>query len=281
MHPARDHHLPLDPDAYRHAPHPQGRIIVIAPTRAACETIELALGLHLDTVLEREHGEEIRDAGPRRARASASWPAPAPGRRSASGRSPRRSCGRRSRGRGQPGARSDAGDAQLERRHRHHRHRAALVPGRPDHRRATRSSSTRSTRPRPSWSCVWRSASGPAAASSGSAPRSTRPSTPATSTARRCWRPSAFDPRAQGARCKVLPQKPEEFLERALHPAPHQGEARGGGVPPDPRRGRAAGARSWASSGRGSRPRSITAASRSASSGRFSKARWSGRSCWP
>jgi hypothetical protein len=60
MHPARDHHLPPDPDAYRHAPHPKGRIIVIAPTRAACETIELALGLQLETLLEREHGEEIR-----------------------------------------------------------------------------------------------------------------------------------------------------------------------------------------------------------------------------
>ncbi|MEP6572806.1 MAG: helicase-related protein [Gemmatimonadota bacterium] len=33
---------------------------MIAPTRAACETIELALGLHLDTVLEREHGAELR-----------------------------------------------------------------------------------------------------------------------------------------------------------------------------------------------------------------------------
>src|SRR5689334_15123721 len=60
MHPARDHHLPPDPDAYRHAPHARGRIIVIAPTRAACETIELALGLHIDTLLEREHGAEIR-----------------------------------------------------------------------------------------------------------------------------------------------------------------------------------------------------------------------------
>src|SRR5215211_4896473 len=60
MHPSRDHHLPPDTDAYRHAPHPKGRIIVIAPTRAACETIELALGLHLETLLEREHGEEIR-----------------------------------------------------------------------------------------------------------------------------------------------------------------------------------------------------------------------------
>lgn len=60
MHPARDHHLPPDPEAYRRAPHPRGRIIVIAPTRAACETIELALGLHVDTLLEREHGEELR-----------------------------------------------------------------------------------------------------------------------------------------------------------------------------------------------------------------------------
>ena len=60
MHPSRDHHLPPDPDAYRHAPHPRGRIIVIAPTRAACETIELALRLYLETLLEREHGEEIR-----------------------------------------------------------------------------------------------------------------------------------------------------------------------------------------------------------------------------
>src|SRR5690606_15867536 len=50
-----------DPDAYRRAPHPRGRIIVIAPTRAACETIELALGLHLDTLLEREHGPELRE----------------------------------------------------------------------------------------------------------------------------------------------------------------------------------------------------------------------------
>ena len=61
MHPSRDHHLPPDPDAYRHAPHPKGRIIVIAPTRAACETIELALGIQVDTLLEREHGAELRE----------------------------------------------------------------------------------------------------------------------------------------------------------------------------------------------------------------------------
>ncbi|HET6837529.1 MAG TPA: DEAD/DEAH box helicase [Gemmatimonadales bacterium] len=61
MHPTRDHHLPPDPEAYRLAPHPKGRIIIIAPTRAACETIELALGLQVDTLLEREHGEELRE----------------------------------------------------------------------------------------------------------------------------------------------------------------------------------------------------------------------------
>ena len=58
--PARNHLLPPDPDAYRRAEHPQGRVIVIAPTRAACETIELAMGLHLDTVLERGHGDDLR-----------------------------------------------------------------------------------------------------------------------------------------------------------------------------------------------------------------------------
>ncbi|MGH7518135.1 MAG: helicase-related protein, partial [Gemmatimonadales bacterium] len=61
MHPSRDHLLPPDPDAYRRAPHPRGRIIVIAPTRAACETIELALSLRMETVLEREHGRELRE----------------------------------------------------------------------------------------------------------------------------------------------------------------------------------------------------------------------------
>src|SRR5947209_4637461 len=37
-----------------------GRVIVIAPTRAACETIELAMGLEIDTLLAREHGDDIR-----------------------------------------------------------------------------------------------------------------------------------------------------------------------------------------------------------------------------
>ena len=60
MHPSRNHHLPLDPEAYRQAPHGRGRVIIIAPTRAACETIELAMHARVDTVLEREHGDELR-----------------------------------------------------------------------------------------------------------------------------------------------------------------------------------------------------------------------------
>ncbi len=60
MQPTRDHHLPPDPDAYRQADHPHGRILVIAPTRAACETIELALATHVDTLLERQHGDMLR-----------------------------------------------------------------------------------------------------------------------------------------------------------------------------------------------------------------------------
>ncbi|HEU4643440.1 MAG TPA: DEAD/DEAH box helicase [Gemmatimonadaceae bacterium] len=60
MREIRDHYLPPDHAAYVAAEPPTGRIIVIAPTRAACETIELALGLRIETLLEREHGEEIR-----------------------------------------------------------------------------------------------------------------------------------------------------------------------------------------------------------------------------
>ncbi|HEU4564796.1 MAG TPA: DEAD/DEAH box helicase [Gemmatimonadaceae bacterium] len=60
MRHVRDQYLPPSHDAFVQAEPPTGRVIVIAPTRAACETIELALGLHLETLLEREHGEEIR-----------------------------------------------------------------------------------------------------------------------------------------------------------------------------------------------------------------------------
>ncbi len=61
QHHVRDHFLPPDREAFRRAGPTTGRIIVIAPTRAACETIELALQLDVSTVLEREHGEDIRE----------------------------------------------------------------------------------------------------------------------------------------------------------------------------------------------------------------------------
>ncbi|MEO6066608.1 MAG: DEAD/DEAH box helicase [Gemmatimonadota bacterium] len=58
---ARNHQLPLDLDAFRAAGHARGRVIVIAPTRAACETIELAFQLKLDTLLQRQHGAHLAD----------------------------------------------------------------------------------------------------------------------------------------------------------------------------------------------------------------------------
>ncbi len=61
MRNVHDRFLPPDHAAFVAADPPTGRIIVIAPTRAACETIELALGLHIATVLEQQHGQEIRD----------------------------------------------------------------------------------------------------------------------------------------------------------------------------------------------------------------------------
>src|SRR5437763_866131 len=56
---SRDHFLPPDPTAFLAAEPTTGRVIVIAPTRAACETIELGMGLEIDTLLAREHGEDI------------------------------------------------------------------------------------------------------------------------------------------------------------------------------------------------------------------------------
>jgi ATP-dependent helicase HrpA len=53
--------LPPDHEAFVQSEPPSGRVIVIAPTRAACETIELALGLHIETFLERHHGPRVRE----------------------------------------------------------------------------------------------------------------------------------------------------------------------------------------------------------------------------
>src|SRR5207249_9749792 len=57
---SRGHCLPPDPTAFLAAEPATGRVLVIAPTRAACETMELAMGLHIDTLLAREHGADIR-----------------------------------------------------------------------------------------------------------------------------------------------------------------------------------------------------------------------------
>src|SRR6266705_2851337 len=56
---SRDHFLPPDPNAFLAAEPATGRVGVIAPTRAACETIELAMSLDIDTLLARGHGEDI------------------------------------------------------------------------------------------------------------------------------------------------------------------------------------------------------------------------------
>ena len=56
----RDPSLP-DHTAFLAAVPPTGRVIVIAPTRAACETIELAVQLHLETYLETHHGDRVRE----------------------------------------------------------------------------------------------------------------------------------------------------------------------------------------------------------------------------
>ena len=61
MRSVHDRTLPPDREAFLASEPASGRVIVIAPTRAACETIELALGLNIETVLQRQHGHEIRE----------------------------------------------------------------------------------------------------------------------------------------------------------------------------------------------------------------------------
>src|SRR3954462_3332537 len=61
MRDVRDQYLPPDHDAFVGSEPPTGRIIVIAPTRAACETIELAVGLHIETFLEKRYGARVRE----------------------------------------------------------------------------------------------------------------------------------------------------------------------------------------------------------------------------
>src|SRR4026208_2201166 len=59
--PARPHSPPPARAAFVGAEPPTGRVIVIAPTRAACETIELAVGLHIETYLEKHFGTRVRE----------------------------------------------------------------------------------------------------------------------------------------------------------------------------------------------------------------------------
>jgi ATP-dependent helicase HrpA len=56
-----DRYLPPDHEAFVRAVPPSGRVIVIAPTRAACETIEIAVKLHVETFLERHFGARVRE----------------------------------------------------------------------------------------------------------------------------------------------------------------------------------------------------------------------------
>jgi hypothetical protein len=56
----REPYLP-DHESFIKAEPPTGRVIVIAPTRAACETIELAVGLHIETFLEQRYGARVRE----------------------------------------------------------------------------------------------------------------------------------------------------------------------------------------------------------------------------
>ncbi|WP_396222748.1 DEAD/DEAH box helicase [Gemmatimonas sp.] len=60
MRQTTDRFLPPDRETYLASKPATGRLIVIAPTRAACETIELAVALHLDTFLERTRGADLR-----------------------------------------------------------------------------------------------------------------------------------------------------------------------------------------------------------------------------
>ena len=61
MRDVRDQYLPPDHAAFVGAEPQTGRVIVIAPTRAACETIELAVGLHIETYLEKLFGQRVRE----------------------------------------------------------------------------------------------------------------------------------------------------------------------------------------------------------------------------
>jgi len=72
LRPVRDPYLPPDHDAFVGSGASR-RIIVIAPTRAACETIELAFGLDIETVLWKARGGELRALAERFHSEDQSW----------------------------------------------------------------------------------------------------------------------------------------------------------------------------------------------------------------
>ena len=216
MHATRDHHLPPDPDAYRHAPHPKGRIVVIAPTRAACETIELALGLHIETLPRAASRRASPRAGARSGKGFGIVAGTGTGKTLAIRPIAEEILGTTELRVGVVNREREATPETptLERHHRHDRHRAALVPGRRHPRDATRSSSTRSTRRRRSSSCASRSASASAAASSGCRRRSIRRSTRATSTRADVLEVFDFDPAEGGAGARCCDKRADRVSRR-------------------------------------------------------------------
>ncbi len=213
MHPARDHSLPPDPAAYRAARHPRGRVIVIAPTRAACETIELALG---------RPGRHRAGAGARRRPCT---PGPRPGTafgivagtgtgKTLAIRPIAEAILQESLRYGVVNREREATPETptLERGHRHHRDRPTLVPGRPDHRAGHAWSWTRSTRPPPSWSSAWRSASGPGCRFIWLSATVDPAFYAKYLESREVLETTAFDP-ALAATVRVVPKDPEEFLD--------------------------------------------------------------------
>jgi hypothetical protein len=112
---------------------PEGRVVVFAPTRAACETIELGVQLTgVETIINREHGGEIRElaaagsgfgivAGTGTGKTLAIRPIA----EAVVGPDLRVGVVNRER-------EATPETPDLERRHRHHRDRAALAAGQPD-----------------------------------------------------------------------------------------------------------------------------------------------------
>ena len=176
-------------------------------------------------------GQGVRDRGGHRDRQDAGDPADR-----------RVDPGGAAHGRGrQPRARGDAGHPVLERGHRHHRHRPALVPGRPDHgarhgHRRRDPPDLRRARALPGAGQARRLPLHLAQRHRG--PGLLRP----LPRQRRCARHRGLRSDAQGEGAGPSPEA-GRVPQRALHPARDQGEARRGRVRADARRGGAAGGR--------------------------------------